>query len=81
VSPLFISSAGVVVAGDSGGNVYYVDVLNNSSVPALFYTTTLNGAVSTISYNASVSKYMVGTSAGLLEMLPNKADPTPSARY
>jgi hypothetical protein len=78
VSPLYLAGSGVVVAGDSGGNIYYVDVKNALSQPAVFYTTTLSGTVSSISYNGSTSQYMVGTSTGLFEMLPVKTDPSPT---
>jgi hypothetical protein len=80
-SPIYLSGSGVVVIGDSGGNVYYVDVKNASSAPALMYTTTLSGAVSSISYNANTAQYMVGTASGVLEMLPVKVDPTPTFTY
>jgi hypothetical protein len=80
-SPIYLSGSGVVVIGDSGGNVYYVDVKNASSAPALMYTTTLSGAVSSIAYNANTAQYMVGTASGVLEMLPVKADPTPTFVY
>jgi hypothetical protein len=78
VSPIYLSGSGVLLAGDSGGNVYYVDVKNASSAPAVFYTTTLSGSVSSISYNFSAGQFMVGTSTGIFEMLPSKADPTPT---
>jgi hypothetical protein len=78
VSPIYIAGSGVLLAGDSGGNVYYVDIKNASSAPAVFYTTTLSGAVSSISYNGTAGQFMVGTSAGIFEMLPAKADPTPT---
>jgi hypothetical protein len=80
-SPIYISGSGVVVIGDSGGNVYYVDVKNASSAPAVFYTYPLTGAVSSISYDSKAKQYMVGTASGALEMLPVKADPTPSTVY
>jgi hypothetical protein len=80
-SPVYISNSGVVVVGDSGGNVYYVDQKNASSAPAVFYTETLGGAVSSISWDPSSAQYMVGTSTGQFELLAAKPDPTPTFTF
>jgi hypothetical protein len=80
-SPLYLAGSGVVVIGDSGGNVYYVDVKNASGSPAVFYTETLTGAVSSIAYNGNTRQFMVGTASGAFEMLPVKTDPTPTYVY
>jgi hypothetical protein len=80
-SPFYYPGSGVIVVGDSGGNVYYVDQKNASSVPSVFYTTTLNGSVSKISYNANAGQYMLGTASGQFIYLPLKADPTPTFTY
>ena len=80
-SPAYVTNSGVIVVGDSAGNVYYVDQKNASSVPNVFYTMALNGSVSSIAYDSGSGQYMVGTSTGQLELLPAKADPTPTFTY
>ena len=80
-SPVHVSSSGVVVVGDSAGNVYYVDLKNAASAPQVFYTQTMNAAVSSVAYDASAGQYMVGTTSGQFELLPAKADPTPTFTF
>jgi hypothetical protein len=75
-TPIYVYQTGIIAVGDTAGNVYYVNQKTTSTgSPAVIYTTTLTGAVSTISYDSSTSQFLVGTSSGQLVYLPRPDDP------
>jgi hypothetical protein len=78
-SPLYIAGSGVIAMGAADGYVYFIDRHNASGSPVLFNRYYVGaGSVSSVSYNASNSQYMVASSDGKIAFVQASAVPDPT---